>query len=132
MLEVHTGAGSIEDTTYTDARWMEKENSGLDYTVQRKVCLDCGRKKQLLTTKCKLFVILFTPVDSGRVKILLLNHKSYFSLHQVAAWAATQDGGGRWEFKAQYRTFTLFPIFNKGHNLSPMLVMLFDLPKNKA
>ena len=68
---------------------MEKENSCVDYTVQMEVCLFCGRQTIsycLMIQRCKLVpVILFTPADSGGVRIKLLNHETHLLLHQAAA-----------------------------------------------
>lgn len=62
MSEVNTGASSLEDTIYTDAGLMEKENSSLDYTVQRKMRLNSGRQTPsccFSIPKCTLFACHF-------------------------------------------------------------------------
>lgn len=53
---------SLEDTIYTDAGLMEKENSRLDYMVQLKMRLNSGRQAPsccLSIPKCTLFACHF-------------------------------------------------------------------------
>lgn len=91
MSEVNTGAGSTEDTTYTDAWWIEKEKSCLDYTVQLKVCLYCGRQTSsccFRIHKCRLSIYLHQLTVAGwESNCSILNHKLHFPLHLAAASA---------------------------------------------